>query len=919
MAAETSRLAGRFLLRESLGASGVANLYSAHDSELDRSVTLKLIPRERVADSMIVRRWQREADALMSVRSSAVISYIDRLETDEALILVTEAQRGADLRSLLALQGSLGLENALGIALQIASGLHACHLAGVVHRDLRPENILVSDDGKVMLSNFAVAGVQDVTTLTMTGTIFGEPEYAAPESFQGADLDIRLDIYSLGIVLWEMLAGENPFEGEGIAEILHRKNNERLPQVSSLKPGVEPWLDELLARMTALLPEHRPPSLDPVIRSLERRQRLSSAARPSPGRCLACGYGSSEDLSFCPFCGRSGDPTEASEENEENVMCVVTNIGDPKSFRGFLHRTFARRPESDLAAASRKLPLPLVECTSAHESRWLVDSLEGLGSTAELRPAASWNFKLYSMLLMLGYTVCLLLAVNMQKFLVDYKPVVTGTGLFVCGLGRLLLVAACVMIVASYLRRSGVRLRRLPWLWWRGARPLGQPESDHDPLKQKLAALVALAMAALLFYMIGGPFLLAVGVFFGSQYLAKAGHKVSRLFRQARTALVNLLPAGWVTIATGLLRASRLILGRLPWLWGQGAKRSRGRGSGRGMGRPLLIALAAAVAVPLAFVVSRIAIGPLLLAAAMALVAWDLAGDDRAPGHLLRRVLASFASLSANITMLVALLTIVVCAAMLSHCGLVLVRIVELLVYYRQYGDDFIIPIKYIIGPLSTWLLIILAALLIIKFVVGKTYRQPLFGPRPATPGALSDGSDIRLLQRLRSLAGAAQQDNLRFILAETIESFVAFNRLRARLGSRAGVAVRDLGDRVVEAVETVLTTGETLFAIAEPVASQRTAMENKISRLRQAISNHQGPPAAHTRALLDEAEEELLDAETRRETMKLRLNSLRIVTGAISTATTQLLAISGAEPEPDVRRELSILSAALHALGTGA
>ncbi len=444
----------------------MVKLFEAEDLVSGSPVILKVVSRQSVVDPVADRRWDREARALLAIDSPFVIRCLDRVETAEAEGLVMESLDGIDLRSTIALNEPLDLEMVLSLGLQLARGLHACHLAEVVHRDLRPENVFVTTDGAVKIVNFALAGIENATTLTMTGTMFGEPEYAAPETFAGAPLDARVDTYSLGVTIWEMVVGRNPFQGSGIAQILEEKSTRELPRLSSHDASTPPWLDDLVAAMTACDPEDRPSSLGHVIRSLENRQRIALEGT-SVGNCVACGYRLLGGIDFCPFCGVSTVPEDAGAEAS---VCVINAVGDRQATVDFLRRTFQGEPRKKLEVAFKKLPLALVEGITPDHSRWLVSELEKRYCVVESQSLPGWYFKQTSVVMTLMLSALLMLVTNVESFLPTIMPPETRLGTLIYGLGKLHYIFGCLLVSFIIVRQSGNRLRGQPWLWLKGAR-----------------------------------------------------------------------------------------------------------------------------------------------------------------------------------------------------------------------------------------------------------------------------------------------------------------------------------------------------------------------------------------------------------------------------------------------------------------
>ena len=500
-------VADRYRKRRRLWTSGHAEVLEAEDTVSGLSVTLKVISRQHQTGSVVDPRWDREARALFSIDSPFVVRCLARIDTADVVGMVTEPIKGMDLRAYLALNKPLELEVALRLAFQMAQGLHACHLAGTVHRDVRPENVMVTPDGIAMIVNLALASIEDATTLTMTGTMFGEPAYAAPETFSGSKLDARADIYSLGLIIWEMIAGESPFQGNGIVQILEEKSTRELPRVSSFESSVPSWLDDLVVAMVGRKPESRPSSLGQVVRSLAGRRRVFLEGS-SRGNCIACGHRQLTSIQFCHFCGLSAKPDAGVDETS---ICVVEDAGDLEATVGFLQRSVSLKPRKPFRVALKRLPVALVQGVTPYQSGWLVTALEKRQCAVGFQEASQWYFKQTSVALILLSAAFMMLLTGPSIYLRAWHPMpsrLLGPGFtefvfrqgFVYGFGKFLFVSVCVVGCVSIVKRRGLRLRGLPMLWFRGARllALGRRDKNGAVGVAKGVALVIVIMAVML-------------------------------------------------------------------------------------------------------------------------------------------------------------------------------------------------------------------------------------------------------------------------------------------------------------------------------------------------------------------------------------------------------------------------------------
>lgn len=187
-------------------------VYKAVHKSLNRTVALKVLHAQYTGDTSFVKRFQREARAMARLDHENVIRVYDVSEDQNAQYIVMEFFPGKDLKQVILEKGPLSLEQALSVALQMAEALAYAHAQGIVHRDIKPSNVMVDSRGKVKLADFGIAAATDEISVTATGQIIGTPEYMSPEQARGEAMDGRSDLYSLGIVLYEMLTGTTPFE-----------------------------------------------------------------------------------------------------------------------------------------------------------------------------------------------------------------------------------------------------------------------------------------------------------------------------------------------------------------------------------------------------------------------------------------------------------------------------------------------------------------------------------------------------------------------------------------------------------------------------------------------------------------------------------------------------------------------------------
>jgi serine/threonine-protein kinase len=275
-------LGGRYRVLERIAAGGMGQIYRAAHSRIASLVVVKVLYGELTHVPEMRARFQREAEAASCLQSRHIVRVLDFGESDEGLLyLAMEELRGPSLSGVLARDGGLRQERAVGIARQVVRGLSHAHERGIVHRDLKPDNVmLVAEDDEeevVKLLDFGIAQIRAGARLTSVGQFLGTPHYMAPEQFAGADVDARADLYSLGVMMYEMLAGSPPFDGS-TAHLAMAHAETPAPRISSRRGDVSPALDEIIHHLLAKAPAGRFASARAVGEALK-----SVAASPSPG------------------------------------------------------------------------------------------------------------------------------------------------------------------------------------------------------------------------------------------------------------------------------------------------------------------------------------------------------------------------------------------------------------------------------------------------------------------------------------------------------------------------------------------------------------------------------------------------------------------------------------------------------------
>jgi len=296
-------LSGRYRLEAKLGSGGMSTVYLARDETLDRSVAVKVMHREMSEQPDQLERFRQEARAVAKLSHPNVVSVIDAGEDGGYPYIVFEYVEGETLKQRISRVGALDTQEAIAYAIEIARGLTVAHARQMVHRDIKPQNILIDHDGRAKLTDFGISRQLEQDGMTATGRVLGTTDYVAPEQAMGQGTDQRSDIYSLGVVLYEMLVGQVPFHADSQVGVAMKHVNEELPDVQRRRPEVSAAVALVVERSTAKKPDQRYQEIGEMIDDLSTALEVEAAragsttgeatsvldAVPAPKRKLASG------------------------------------------------------------------------------------------------------------------------------------------------------------------------------------------------------------------------------------------------------------------------------------------------------------------------------------------------------------------------------------------------------------------------------------------------------------------------------------------------------------------------------------------------------------------------------------------------------------------------------------------------------
>ena len=251
------KISDRYQIIKSIGEGGMANVYLAYDTILDRNVAVKVLRGDLANDEKFVRRFQREALSASSLSNPNIVEVYDVGEDNGEYYIVMEYVEGKHLKALLKKRGKLTVPEVIDITLQITNGLSVAHDSYIIHRDIKPQNILILENGMIKITDFGIAVAMNATQLTQTNSVMGSVHYLPPEQASGKGATLQSDIYSIGILMYELLTGKLPFHGDNAVEIALKHLKEPMPSIRDEIPDIPQSVENIILKATAKNPKNR--------------------------------------------------------------------------------------------------------------------------------------------------------------------------------------------------------------------------------------------------------------------------------------------------------------------------------------------------------------------------------------------------------------------------------------------------------------------------------------------------------------------------------------------------------------------------------------------------------------------------------------------------------------------------------------
>ena len=257
MITKGQKINDRYEIIRAIGEGGMANVYLGYDTILDRNVAIKILRGDLSNDEKFVRRFQREALSASSLAHPNIVEMYDVGEDNGLYYIVMEYIDGKTIKQLLKKRGSLTISEAIDIMLQLTDGMTHAHNSYIIHRDLKPQNVMIKDDGQIKITDFGIAMALNSTQLTQTNSVMGSVHYLPPEQASGKGCTTKSDIYSMGIIFYELLSGSLPFRGDNAVEIALKHMRDPLPSLRDENPAIPQSIENIILRATAKNPKNR--------------------------------------------------------------------------------------------------------------------------------------------------------------------------------------------------------------------------------------------------------------------------------------------------------------------------------------------------------------------------------------------------------------------------------------------------------------------------------------------------------------------------------------------------------------------------------------------------------------------------------------------------------------------------------------
>lgn len=414
----------RYWVEGLLGKGRSSAVYRAFDAETSTQVSLKILDPFLSQDPVYLERFRREVSIIRSLSHPGIVKVYDFLKFREFYVIVMEYFESRNGIAYLDRYGAMPVADFLDVAKKIVSAIESCHKVSVLHRDIKPQNVLISQNKDIKVVDFGISRVNTMSNLTKTGTILGTPEYMPPELFITGRSDTRSDIYSLGCVFFEFLTKRPPYSGESLSSVISQQIKQEITNFSAFRQDVPPWLEKVILKCLRTDSNKRYQSCGELLLDIEKGERALVGNEMAVSECWGCKMELIPGLIFCHNCGKF-----SHDIFEKGVCAIVLHRCDnPNALSAYLLKAFPDSKKINLTKRFKRLPTLLFKNISKNMAHSIVNELANLSLDLSIVESLPKHFQLpyYYFIVGLLPLILILVANSPITFILIGKSVILG-------------------------------------------------------------------------------------------------------------------------------------------------------------------------------------------------------------------------------------------------------------------------------------------------------------------------------------------------------------------------------------------------------------------------------------------------------------------------------------------------------------
>lgn len=431
----------RYMVEDLLGKGRSSAVYRAFDSETSTQVSLKILDPFLSQDPVSLERFRREVSIIRSLSHPGIVKVYAALKFQEFHVIIMEYFESKDGSAYLDCYGAMPVADFMAIAKKIVSAIENCHKVNILHRDIKPQNILISSNKDIKVVDFGISRINTMSDLTKTGTILGTPEYMPPELFITGRADTRSDIYSLGCIFYEFLTKRPPYSGTSLSSVMSQQMKQEITKIAVFRQDVPPWLEKVILKCVQTDSNKRYQSCGELLMDLEKGERALVGYETTVSECFGCKMELIPGLIFCHNCGKfSHDIFEKG-----NCAIVLHRCDNPRALIDYLWKAFPDSKKVNLIKRFKKLPTLLFKNISKNMAHSINNELANLSLDLSIVENLPRHFQLPYYYLPVGLLPFILIAFT------PLKDVIPAVVLFPVEIASV--IFGEVVIIAFYRQR----------------------------------------------------------------------------------------------------------------------------------------------------------------------------------------------------------------------------------------------------------------------------------------------------------------------------------------------------------------------------------------------------------------------------------------------------------------------------------